>query len=342
MTTPSTVVVAASTPTANGTWERYLVGESVTCVTRHGAEIWAGTANGQVVHLDTTNGKQIRYTLGEVSPTPVSGLTVDAEGRVWAATLGQGVFVLAAMDTGNGPSQRVYTAVNAGLSSKAVHALIVNAAGTVWCGTADGFVNRLIPEGTGDGNVWQSFAVPDAGPGTPVTALAADAADTLWVGVRGRYLTETATYSGGGLYRLRIGDTPTWKKILSDNVGVVEAIFVRPDGRKWVATSPTGAEDSPSARGGGVVVWDGKDWTLFEALGAGMPSRRVTSVAVDARERTWIGTDKGLVVYEGTERTVYQASKSGLASDNVRAIVLDENGSAWLATEAGLCRLAGR
>jgi len=337
--TPSAVIAGARTPTAGGTWKRYLEGESVTCVIRRGTEAWAGMANGQVVRLNTVDGERARYTLNKDAPAPVTSLAVDAGDQVWAATSGQGAFVLTAMDATSGPTWQAYTAANAGLSTDAVHALAVDAAGTVWCGTA-GFVNRFTPKDTRDGRAWQSFAVPGAGPDTQVTALAAAAPDTLWVGVRGRYLTETATYSGGGLYRLQVEDSPAWEKVLSDDVGIVQAIFVRSDGHLWVATSPTGDVTNPRARGGGVVVWNGKDWTLYEALGAGMPSRHVVGVVVDAQGRAWIATDRGLVVYEGTQYTVYQAANSGLVSDNVQAIVLDKDGSTWLATDAGLCRLS--
>lgn len=335
--TPSAIVTGVFTPTANDAWRHYLEGESVTCVIRHGPEIWAGTASGDLVRLDTRNGEQTRIAPGEGVQAPITSLAVDARGQVWAATSGQGVFVLGAVEPDD-PSSRTVAAVNAGLSSKDVYALTVDAAGGVWCGTADGFVNRLVSESTGQGRAWQSFAVPNARPGTRVTALAADVAGTLWVGVRGHQVAETATYEGGGLYLLRAGETPTWEKALSDDVGVVEAILVRPDG-KWVATSPTGEEGNPRARGGGVVAWDGKTWTLFEALGAGMPSRQVVDVAVDARTRTWVATGNGLVVYEGTQHTVYRASNSGLTSDNVQAIALDGGDGVWVATNAGLCHL---
>ncbi len=335
--TPSAIIAGIGTPTARVTWKQYLPGEPVTCVVQHGQAVWAGTADGQVVRLNTVTDELTRHTL---SPgIAVTGLTVDAAGHVWAATRGQGVFVLAATDVASGTTWMPHTAARTGLPSDVVHALAVDAAGGVWCGTAGGTVSRLAPASVDARSAWQSFAAPANGTAdTQVTALAADAAGVIWVGVRGRYSAETATYSGG-LYRLRTDGSPLWEKSLSSDVGIVQAIFVRPDGRLWVATSPTGDVSNPHARGGGVVVWDGKGWTLYEALGAGMPSRRVTDVVVDARGRAWIATDRGLIIYEGTQHTLYQTTNAGLASDHVYDIALDGAGGAWLATEGGLCRV---
>lgn len=315
-------------------------GESVTCAARRGQEVWAGTADGQVVRLNPANDELTRYTLSK--GTAVTGLAVDTTGQVWAATRGQGVFVLNTADVTNGATWTTHTAASTGLSSDAVYALAVDAAGTVWCGAAGGTVNRFAPTGASKEPAWQPFVAPaSVGPEAQVTALAADATGAIWVGVRGHYAAETATYNGG-LYRLRTVGTPSWEKVLSSDVGIVQAIFARPDGRLWVATSPTGDVTNPRAQGGGVVVWDGKNWTMYEALGVGMPSRRVTDVAVDAQGRAWIATDRGLAIYEGTQRTLYQAAHSGLASDRVHAIVLDEIGGAWLATDGGLCHLLER
>jgi ligand-binding sensor domain-containing protein len=334
--------------TSSGKWDRYLAGESVTCLAlrsaqddaRRGMEVWAGTANGQVVRLNATDGALTRYTLSDQS-APVAGVAVDPAGRVWAATRGRGLFVFATPDATGTPAWQPYTAANSGLPSDVVSAVTIDAGGTVWCGT-DMAVNRLILKGTGVlTGTWQLFPVPIPASGPPmdqVTALTAEGTDTIWVGLLGNYRTELGRNVNGGLFRLTPGNPPTWERVLSDDVGTIRAIFVGPDGHKWVATSLTEGTSS-SARGGGVVVWNGEKWMLYEALGAGMPSRYVTGVAVDARGRTWIITDKGLVVYEGTRRTIYQASASGLVSNRVTAIALSEDGSAWIATDAGLCHL---
>jgi len=338
--TPSVVIASGPTPTIDAhtasasVWSRYLAGESVTGLARHDKEIWAGTAEGEVIRLSTADGTLTRLVPSPDTRAGIVDLGVDRQGRVWAAVTWQGVF---ALDTTAPTSTwRSYTAANSGLASDDVRALTIDAGGTVWCATAGSMVNRLTLTGT-----WQSFAVPDARPDSQVTALAAEGAATLWVGVRRDSPNEASALSGAGLYRLQVEGTPRWERVLSGDVGVIQAIWVGPDGHKWVATGPAGDSAAPSARGGGVVVWDGKAWTLFEALGAGMPSRQVLSVAVDARERTWVGTSQGLVVYQGTQRTIYQESATGLMSNRVVAIVPDEGGGAWLATDAGLCHLSG-
>jgi len=326
--TPSAVMAGLGRPATAVAWKYYLPGEAVTCVIQHGPAVWAGTADGQVVHLNTATEVLTRYTLSQ--GTAVSSLVVDGAGQLWAATRGQGVFVLAAPPVVTNTTWVTHTA-----ATDDVSALAVDAAGMVWCGTSGGKVGRFAPAEAGKEAIWQSWG--GLGAEAQVTALAVDVTGDIWVGVRGRYLAGSATYDGG-LYRLRIAGA-RWERVLSSEVGIVQAIFVRSDGHLWVATSPTGDASNPRARGGGVVVWDGQNWMLYEAVGAGLPSRHVTTVAVDARHRTWIATTAGLVIYDGTQRTLYQAANSGLASDHIYDIFLDDTGGAWLATAGGLCRL---
>ncbi|MBU0490942.1 MAG: zf-HC2 domain-containing protein [Chloroflexi bacterium] len=343
------VVAASGTPTttAGVSWAYYLKGESVTRVVRQADTIWAGTTQGQVVRL-AASGEIVRYALPSAKLAAVTGLVVDARGTVWVATMGAGVFML---NVDAGPAQ---TLLGAGLSSNDISALTVDTTGTVWCGT-DATVNRLILQNAGaragttpititQGSYnWQTFVVPVprvSPPAHQVTTLVAEGAGTLWVGVQGSYRSKENAYLDGGLYRLQIGQSSTWEQVLYANeVGIAQSVYIEPNGRKWVATSPTGDPGSPQAQGGGVVVWGDQEWRFYEASSVGMPSRYVTDVAVDARGRTWIATDRGLAVYTGPQVALYQEDNSGLPSNRVQAVALDPDGGAWLATDVGLCHL---
>ena len=83
------------------------------------------------------------------------------------------------------------------------------------------------------------------------------------------------------------------------------------------------------------------DWETI-GLAEGMPSEKVTAVAVDG-SRIWAGTEKGLVLIDGEDLTVFDAD-DGLPFDVISALTVDpESGDVWIGTLGGLARLsAGR
>ncbi|MEN3039728.1 MAG: hypothetical protein ABDI07_11395, partial [Candidatus Kryptonium sp.] len=76
-------------------------------------------------------------------------------------------------------------------------------------------------------------------------------------------------------------------------------------GNKWIGT-------------GGLVKFDGKSWTVYNAKNSGLPDDWVTSIAIDAQGNKWIGMEEsGLVKFDGKIWTVYNTSNSDLPNNNV-------------------------
>ena len=167
---------------------------------------------------------------------------------LWSATAGGGV-VRFRVGTG---VHRQYLAPQDGLPGNDVRALARDRAGTLWAGTAAG-VARL-DEATGR---WHGAP---AGPGSAgsaaVTALAAAADGSLWVGMEQRWdhdaphpvLERPGAFVGGGLARFE------------------------PLTGRWSIVARAMANDDPAARV------------------PGLPSDNVTSLVFDSRGALWVGT----------------------------------------------------
>jgi ligand-binding sensor domain-containing protein len=91
---------------------------------------------------------------------------------------------------------------------------------------------------------------------------------------------------------------------------------------------------------GGVAKFDGVNWTVYNTSNSGLPSNNVTSIAIDAQGKQWIGTEYGgLAKFDGVNWTVYNTSNSGLPDNDVRAIAIDGQGNKWIGTGSWACKI---
>jgi len=77
-------------------------------------------------------------------------------------------------------------------------------------------------------------------------------------------------------------------------------------------------------------------WTTYTENEGLIVSDAVTSIAVDDRDRVWVGTQAGLTIYEGDTPTVVREGTSPLSDDQVTALVRDATGRMWVGTAAGV------
>lgn len=159
----------------------------------------------------------------------------------------------------------------------------------------------------------------------------------------------------------------SWSVLQGFPQSTVSSVVQDHDGYVWAATY------------GGLVRFDGVRAVVFtSARDPGLPSDRLTALAVDAQQRLWIGTeDAGLCVREegrfrrvplapgavrvrrllagrgngvwvgtdvglfrvGPEDVKRHGKVEGLPSEVVTALDLGPDGEVWVGTEAGLCVL---
>jgi hypothetical protein len=110
-----------------------------------------------------------------------------------------------------------------------------------------------------------------------------------------------------------------WNSKLPDNW--VTAIAIDGKGNKWIGTF------------GGLVKFDGVNWTVYKESNSGLPDNRVCAIAIDGGGNKWIGTyGGGLAKFDGVNWTVYNTSNSGLPHNNVWLIAIDRRGNKWIGT----------
>ena len=159
---------------------------------------------------------------------------------------------------------------------------------------------------------WVSFSRAEK------TKALAEEKNEVWVG------------SSAGLARI---DKRTGNHIFYDKansglpVNSILAVAVDQNGIKWIGTE-----------GGGLVMYDGSNWTVFNTVNSGVPSDIVTTIFPDAEGNKWIGTSAGLAKLDNRQQwTVYTVSNSGLPANHINQVIT-ENKDLWIATAKGIAR----
>ena len=57
---------------------------------------------------------------------------------------------------------------------------------------------------------------------------------------------------------------------------------------------------------GGLVKFDGKNWTNFNTSNSGLPDDNIHAIAIDKQGKKWIGTYNGLAVFDDNHWKVLQ------------------------------------
>lgn len=159
-------------------------------------------------------------------------------------------------------------------------------------------------------SLWMSFFSHD------IWAIENEA-DTLWIGTSYglvKYIKPNETYE---LFTTENSGLP-------DNNIMYDALKIDSDGNKWIGTY------------GGIVKFDGNNWTIFDDSNSPLESTIITSIDIDINKNLWFGTASGLYKYNGTNWQVYNMYNSGLHSDYIGDLVCDGNFGIWVGTSLGL------
>jgi len=284
-----------------GGWMAIANGDYVLALAREGEFVWAGTYAGGAIRWDPATGAYTQYLRPQhgIAGNIVYDIAIDAAGNRWFAT-------------------------NRGLS-------------------------RLAPDGS-----WSTFTTANTGGGLPsdhVTAVAVGPNGEVWVGTR-QLMRLTTSFDGheyyaGGVARLNPNGTwNTWTVAQGVSSNNITDIAIEPGtGKVWVTTEPyrywipptdpTNPQDMGSwgYQGGGVSLWTGDRWTIYQRTTAqSFPSHdTVRAVAIDGQGRRWFATwGGGLNVLEGTSRwTKFTASPGGLAGNYITSLAVDSAGQVW-------------
>ncbi|TEU17916.1 MAG: hypothetical protein E3J21_07205 [Anaerolineales bacterium] len=202
----------------------------------------------------------------------------------------------------------------------------------VWVGTWSYGLSFFTLTGTGDGQTWTTYDYTNTGyqgptsltglAGNAISAVAVDAAGTVWAGAQ---MDRMAQF--GGLSRFDGREWVIYPDLLSVGTGPVQHSAIRtivPDdkGGVWLDTKH------------GLSYFDGANWTHF-AEEQGLPSRKVNALVMDAAGQLWVGTERGLACFDGTGWQAF-LTDDGPASNEVKAVAVDETSRVWFGTPKGL------
>ena len=238
----------------------------------------------------------------------IESAMVDDRGRVWFATMGDGVVSY------DGEGFTRFTTAD-GLVGDFVHSVTRDLQGNLWFGTQSSGVSRY------DGEGFTSITVDDGLGGNQVNCLFTDRDGYVWFGAGSGGLSR---YDGVQFTHL----TPASGMPSSFVFGAAQDRH----GRLWF-----GARD-------GLCRLDGDELQVFTTED-GLAGSRVTSILEDSRGEMWFGMSwlyggRGVTRYNGEEFVVY-TEDDGLASDHVQGIAEDSEGHLWFATPKGASRYDG-
>jgi ligand-binding sensor domain-containing protein len=328
-------------PASAAVWETYNNANRLNTVTATGGRVW--TASDLGVHrFDPATGRFTRFAknAGQLAANAVREVEVDAQGRTWFATRGNGVSVLLP----NG-AWRTLTRFD-GMPSDTAFCLEPSAVG-MWVGTNEGVA---LFDGFELVAVWPDGVNPSPFASNEILDLA-HAGDSTWVGTPGgAYVTrsdegiswlrrvggladvrvsslaatglEVWCVAGGGVYRG--GESGTWSPA-GEGLPATTAVSIRAHGDSLLL----GTTDGVFLRPDGASAW-----TL---LGAGVPG----SAAVDFGDdgSPWAGNVEGLWRWDGTSWR--REDIPGPGGNNVVGLHL-EGSRPWIATrERGISRFDG-
>jgi ligand-binding sensor domain-containing protein len=214
----------------------------------------------------------------------VEELAFDAEGNLWA--VGPGGAVLWNVATG----AAVHYTVDDGLAANEVHSVAVAPDGSVWFGTDSG-VSRL---DNGHWTTWRSFGLPPlyGQPRLPyVGSIAVAPNGDVWAGLSQAWAVARFDGTAWTAFTETDGLGPGW----------VTDVAVGPAGTVYATTESLCCE---MERHGGLSVYDGGGWHLYESFDAVRDD--LYSIAVAGDGSVWLGGCSGVHHFDGREFTSFE------------------------------------
>ncbi len=269
-----------------------------------GAALWKATS-GDVSYDDWT----LFTVLNSPLPSPhVLSITQDPSGIFWFGT-DQG---LARLDQG---SWTVYHAGDLGLHSEQINTIVSDAKSNLWIGTQDGAAEF-------DGSKWKPYTKETSG-------LVDNVVFTIAIqNLSGREQVWFGTLTGLSSLDPSTGQ---WLSYTHQNIdlgwGGVSDLMFDSTGRLWVCTE-----------GGGITLWDGKQWSSLRVSNSKLPYSTVESVAELQPGVFWIAASLpnsagGVVArYQDPSWRVFESGLTGYSGGETVTIAKDGAGRYWFGT----------
>ncbi|HVG38897.1 MAG TPA: two-component regulator propeller domain-containing protein [Pyrinomonadaceae bacterium] len=261
--------------------------------------LWSGTEKG-LVRFDGLKFQLIEHAAAPTLPaSPVSGLTVDAEGNLWVRLVNMnllqykhGLFENVSLDDHLGEPR--ITAMCRGIHGE----LLFSELKSGIFKDSGGEVEKLVSM--------------SKMPNFLVISMAQTSDSNIWLGTR-----------DAGLFRLNGGQTTPITDGLPDRK--INCLLPGNDGTLWIGTD------------NGVVRWDGSG-VVRDGVPPTLNHTQVFSMIRDRDGNVWVGTAGGLVRIDAGGGTLTETSASQFGSA-VTALFEDREGNIWVGDGRGIERL---
>jgi ligand-binding sensor domain-containing protein len=265
--------------------------------------VWVGTNNG-VARFDGLNWIKYDYNNTGHSLYVVNAIAEDAQGTLWIATQGAGVFTFDGTSVWGHFDQN-----NSILDSDAIYDIKIDQSGKIWMATGNGLFTL-----DNQGN-WFKYTTGNSGlPDNWTWTIAFDQAGNTWVGTFNAGLAKFDNNGNWFIYNTGSGLLNNRINTIAFNNNLV-----------WVGTN------------NGAASFNGTSFTTYTSTTSGLPNNTVRSITADLNGDLWMGTFGGLAKYEPNNNswTVMNMFNSFLADDWIRKVVIDNFGNKWIGTWDG-------
>ena len=338
-------------------------------------KLWIGTKGGLSI-IDPTvdlkdpenwNNYNQTNTKGGLVENRISAILEDDDGNVWIGTEFSGVCIVDSthfldLDSLLDPNHwTTIDSVNKQLCNKRIFALARDSYGNIWVGSRKG-VSRYNPELHDLTGMWD-LSLCDIG---DVKAILPDSHGYIWFGRSGESLARVHISNLNQLDKLpkafsadaiaEDSDGMVWIRARDEGVYVIDPRSDLNDLNNWKLFSPqpNGLADhliKSILKDSEGDMWLGtaqKGLSRFEiswinfSEGFELDNQNVISMAEDASENVWFGTEDGGIrivnlhdnLFVTQNWSVIQKETTPLSSNVVRAIFKDDNGNFWIGTES--------
>ena len=97
-------------------------------------------------------------------------------------------------------------------------------------------------------------------------------------------------------------------------------------GNKWIGFGEY-YESTIEDHAGGLIKFNGIDWTIYNTFNSGLPDKNVVAIAIDEDDNKWIGTYNGLAIFDDKKWTIYNNQNNNQFYNFILGINIDKEGN---------------
>lgn len=262
--------------------------------------LWVGTTNAFIDPKSYTaqgllcfNGyewKEYNLSNSEILSNVIYELVADKTDNLWMATQ-------KGLQKYNGTVWKTFNFTKGASLDEAIRTIVVDSSNTIWCGTGQYNVNPSESDASGQlihlvDTIYTSIDVPST---SNVTSLSVDTSGKIWIGMNQYILIRY--FFGGGIASYKAGCFNYYsyatKEIPSN---WITKVALDKDNTIWATSIRMRLGNFEYGRGG-LVHYDGLNWTRYDSSNSPMKTEDLDWLYIDKKGNKFCGSIKGIYVF---------------------------------------------